>query len=223
MNAEAKLAAPLVPWLQAQGWDVYQEVSIGYACQRADVVAVRGGLLWAIEAKTSLSFEVIAQARRWRQYAHLGSVCVPAPRRKGADLGRDLALRVCEAEGVGVLTVDVEAYADKIQVELEPRPARNALVSRLRAALHPEQKTAARAGSNQGGYWTPWQRTCRDLVAIVQVHPGITLKALIESLQHHYASDASARGSLLKCAEQGLIKGVQVRRDGRAVLFYPVD
>lgn len=221
MNAEARLAAKLVSWLQAQDWDVYQEVSLGYACQRADIVAVRGHLLWAIETKTSLSFEVIAQARRWRHYAHLGSVCVPESKRRGADSGRDLALRVCEAEGVGVLTVREDSFSDHVEVEVAPRPARNALVDRLRAALHPEQKTAALAGSNRGGYWTPWQRTCREIVGLVNAHPGVALKDLIESIKHHYTSDASARGSILKWAEQGKVKGVRVQREGRAVRFFP--
>lgn len=185
-------------------------------------MAVRGPILWAIETKTSLSFEVVAQARRWRHYAHLASVCVPATRRNSRDLGREFALRVCEAEGVGVLTFDPQrGESERIRVDVGPRPVRRPLTERLRAALHQEQKTAAPAGSNRGGYWTPWQRTCREIVARVKGQPGITIAALLEGLEHHYASHASARGSILKWAEGGRIKGVRVSRADGKPRFFP--
>jgi hypothetical protein len=68
VNNEAEIGEAVVAWLEAQHWDVYQEVKIYSGI--ADIIAVKGNLLWAIELKKSLTLKVMEQARGWRRPAH---------------------------------------------------------------------------------------------------------------------------------------------------------
>jgi hypothetical protein len=80
---ETDIARPVVAWLQAQGWTVYQEVQ-HQGCV-ADIVAVRGPLLWVIECKAQLGLAVLGQALGWQGHAHAISVAVmsdPKPKDK---------------------------------------------------------------------------------------------------------------------------------------------
>jgi hypothetical protein len=81
LNNEAEIGEAVVAWLEAQHWDVYQEVKIYSGI--ADIIAVKGNLLWAIELKKSLTLKVMEQARGWR--THFRSVAVPRPRRTNHD------------------------------------------------------------------------------------------------------------------------------------------
>jgi Holliday junction resolvase len=52
---EEALAEKVIAWLEADNWDVYQEVRPWPTYARAiDIVAVKPGMIWAIECKTSL-------------------------------------------------------------------------------------------------------------------------------------------------------------------------
>lgn len=70
MKSETDLAEKVVEWLQAQQWEVFQEVQLDSFGRIADIVAVSGPLLWVIECKTSQSFAVFEQAFQWKMYAN---------------------------------------------------------------------------------------------------------------------------------------------------------
>jgi len=74
---ESELAALLVDVLKDWGWEVYQEVSGG--CGVCDLVAKRGQIIWAIEAKLAFGLPVLEQAHRWRFSAHYVSILLPLP------------------------------------------------------------------------------------------------------------------------------------------------
>lgn len=83
----------------------------------------------------------------------------------------------------------------------------------LAAELQPEHKTHAKAGAiGAGGRWTPFRNTCEQLARIVRSQPGVTLKAAVDELKHHYASDAGARSSLAHWIERGKVPGVRLSR-----------
>ena len=48
---ETEIAEIVIDWLEKQHWDVYQEVPVNSGF--ADIFAVRNGLVWVIETKTS--------------------------------------------------------------------------------------------------------------------------------------------------------------------------
>ncbi len=221
---ETAVAAPVVAWLEEQGWDVYQEVTFGGPI--ADIVATRGPLVLVVECKTSLSLDVIEQAAGWVQAAHLVFVAVPQARSH-----RSFAERVLRWQGVGMLLVDIPkrytptygaTAAELVRQRVEAPLHRRAPGSdRLRAALRPEHKTAAPAGHAGGSRWTPFRETAERVARAVAARPGITLKELLSDTSTHYRSVAAARSSLTKWIEAGVVKGVRLERDGKALRLWP--
>ena len=69
---ERELAAPVVEWLSAQHFEVYQEVELH--SRVADIVAVDGKRVWVIECKRTMSLDLLDQANRWRWLATWCSV-----------------------------------------------------------------------------------------------------------------------------------------------------
>lgn len=224
-TAESDLAAPVIAYLEDLKWEVYQEVQCGSFGSIADLVAVQGRVVWVIELKRVLNFEVIAQAAYWTRYAHYASVAVPAPRRQSSN-GRYLAYEVLEWKGVGYIPVLGPSYRAEPSVQggvVRGRLHRKADATRVRDVLSEEHKTYAAAGNANGSRWTPFQRTCREVLNEVTRKPGIHLKELIDAINHHYASDASARSSLSTWIQGGKVKGVEARREGRYLKIFPVE
>lgn len=210
-ESEKELAKSLVAWLAAERWEVYQEVQgCGGLC---DIVAKRGGATWAIECKLALNLEVIAQALNWRHRANLVSVAVPYR----GELHRSCS--ITSRLGIGILGVHHPAESNSV------REFGHAAFMRVRAgagiALHEQQKTFCEAGGNRGGYYSEFKATCSAIRRAVEANPGITLKDLLEGTTYHYSTPASARGAIAKCAADGIIEGVELRRVGKALTLYP--
>jgi hypothetical protein len=211
---ESELAAVLVDDLQGRGWEVYQEVEV--AGSVADLVATQGRVVWAIETKISLSLVVLGQAHRWLGLAHLVSAAV-APARHS--VGRGYALASAEAMGVGILEVHSPKlcgsdWARKSPVYERVRSSFVRRVSpRLGRDLREEHKTFAAAGNAEGRRYTPFAATCDEIRLVLRRHGPMTVRELVENLhgRHHYASEASARGSVYKWAKAGVIKGVELK------------
>lgn len=224
---EQELARPVVRWLQQLRYDVFQEVSTGSGV--ADVVATQGRLLLTVETKLSLNFDVIAQACAWRPYAHLSYVAVPAGVRYSD--GRRLAEHVCKMLGVGVLLVyhsttpQAGFNSRTVHEQVKPMLARSAAHDHIRRWLRPEQKTGefGEAGASGGGHYTNFKGTARALGRLVKSEPGIELSKVIEQIDHHYATPASARTHLAQWIERGIIEGIELRREGRKLRLYPKE
>ncbi len=213
---EQDLAAIVVGWLTERGWDVYQEVAI--MGKVADIVAVRGPCIWIVECKVRLGFEVIDQAWGWQGYAHFVSVATPPRKERFAHV-------VLSRFEIGHLEVTGEKWGvdGKIHRALSHmhRPDKKWL-ERTKASLCEEQKSHAQAGSAAGGHYTPFKGTCNALKKYVGEHPGCTMKEAIDEIDHHYASDKSARANLADMIFKGVVKGIRLEKDGRANRLYPV-
>jgi len=216
---ETEVAAAIVDWLRVQHWEVYQEVT--YCGDIADIVAVQGPAIWVVECKTTLGLDVIAQAWRWIHYAHLVSVGTTAPQKlRRCD---SFVRHILREHGIGLLQTH-DGYDGSLVVDnTEDPPISRPRFPGLRDALKEEQKSFAPAGNANGSRWTPFQATCRAVLEYVNENPGVTFKELIKAIDHHYASDNSAKVSLRHWIEQGVVKGVESRLEGRALHVYPVD
>ena len=193
MRREVDVARPVVEWLEAQHWDVYQEVQCYRG--RADIVATNGFLVWVVECKTSLTLSVMDQARRWP--VHFRSVAVPTAYRSRDSRG--VAFEIAEKYfKVGVLTVSDTSYNSV--TEKVPAPLIrhfHKASKRIVEALVPEQKYMAEAGSKSGDYYTPYKGTMMAVRNYIKKNPGCTLKEIMTALgKMHYASEASARSSI---------------------------
>jgi hypothetical protein len=211
VQAEADIARKVVTELQCQGYDTYEEVSLGYGGQRADVVAVRGRLLMVVECKTSLSLRLLDQLTGWRGNAHyiLGAV--------GTGRCGSAADGFLRGNGFGLWMV---CYGE-IHEKVSPRLNRTIDDKCIRRALHEAQRSGAyaRAGSMAGGYWTPFRETCSELLRVVKGSPGIELREALKAIQHHYATTRSAASSVPPLIRSGVIDGLEVK--GVPLRLYP--
>ena len=197
---ETELAAPVVEWLTAQHWDVYQEVQFAPLGSIADIVAVRHGIIWIIECKVAYGLAVLGQASGWWE-AHYRSVAVPRSREP-----RDYRVAK-DYYKVGILEVStgfdgILAVNELSSPPLFLRHRDNMGIRRMQhclATLTELHKTFAQAGSNKHDHLTPYKQTMMDVRKVVEKNPGCTIKFLYEQLgEMHYSSKASFMGNLVK-------------------------
>lgn len=228
--SEQEMGPPVAAWLRDRGFDVYQEVRPHQGGARADLVGLaerKPRIVAVVELKKSFSIDVLHQAHSWREHAHLVYVAVPAITGRGGGWSlRRFCHRVAADYGIGVLELKPpDRWArDAALEERVPAQLRRRVDDTLSSFLRPEHKTFAAAGTNGGGYWTPFRDTATRLAAIVINHgaPGIPLKQALKELgKHHYANDASARACLSTLARQGVIDGIETAYVGKQLLLRP--
>lgn len=192
---ETELAGHVVRWLERQAWDVYQEVRAGpWEGRIADIVAVRGPVLWVIECKRSLTLQALAQAHEWPALRR--SVAVPAPARRRRDRGRRFAEQVCRAFQIGLIQVGRDGMVGERQRAPLMRRYRDPS-QELRMQLCVEHKELAPAGSAGGARWSPYQQTMRAVREIVRTQPGLTIDGIMDALDsHHYPTARTARSAI---------------------------
>lgn len=210
---EQQVGEVVVAWLEALGCDVYQEVECAGGV--ADIVAKRSAELWIVEVKTSFSIALLYQAMEKRQTAHRIFIAAPYTRHM-----QDV-IAICSELGIGVLQVSagdagwessVYDYGAPRVVERVFGRRWNTRPVRLAQQLRPEHKTHAKAGAiGAGGRWTPFRDTCEQLARVVAAEPGITLKAAVDGIKHHYRTPARARGSLATWIKEGKVPGVALK------------
>lgn len=229
MPRESALAARVVSWLEAQRWDVYQEVE--HRGDIADIVAVRAGLVWVIETKVTLSLAVMHQAARWP--VHYRSLAVPWAKRGWDE--RKIAERICgDFLQVGVLYIDGPGldvhggyhYGERTVSEHVRAPLlrhNHALAVALRERLRPDHKTYAQAGSNRGGRWTPYKQTISEVRELLKKRgaAGATLREIVElNGKGHWASPAGAKTCLRRALEDFEAESFEYRDEGRVRRYY---
>jgi len=245
--SETDVAQPVVAWLRAGGWDVYQEVRQGRGERSCDIVATRGPLVWAVEVKVQFGIEVLEQAIYWSQYANYSSVAVP---QKSSRRGNGVVYRLALSHwGIGVFEVGdpskmlwreagIENPSLLVKHERCPVLHRRGRAAEMRTWLYEEQKSYLAAGTACGGGWSPYKQTCQALRDKVRQHPGCTLREAIvgrevrigedgtvdygwAGIKHHYRMDSTAISSLKVWLEKGKVPGVRLEHEGRYVRLYP--
>ena len=164
--SEAELAKVVTTWLRADGWATYHEVECWGG--RADIVAVRRGLVWLVETKLRAGLEVLTQALdKRRAGAHGVLVAVPA--------GPAAAMLAAVAGRLGVGVVSVAERDDFDEVSRRVVPAmvpsvlvwpdfyRKAKASKLLAGCKPEH-AAQPAGTTGTKIWTPFKGAVREVL-----------------------------------------------------------
>jgi hypothetical protein len=205
---EADLAEVLTWQLQEEGWSIWPEVAIGKflpnlidTSRVIDLVATKGNLAMAIEAKLTPSLTVFEQAVEWTRVFPMVVVAVPYGTRGSLRLLRD---HVTEHFGLGFVQVSKNAVSP-CHWDRRPRLHRANLrnVSAIASALSPAMQLA-RAGARHSYRHSPYQETFSEIrVALAQFGP-MSLQQLLDYLKadekgrprHHYSSLASARSSI---------------------------
>jgi len=214
---ETQVAEPIVAWLVEMGWEVFQEVATRHgAGGRADIVARKKRLLWIVEVKRGLDLSLLAQGHEWKGRAHMVSLAYPKGKLSKT---RRVAQHFAGLEGLGLIEVgkkrgwgDVE---DQVRVEEVARPS---ITRRIWSPfkLNEGQKTYAKAGNADGRFRSPFKETCKRVREVVEQQPGLTIREVVELVDHHYASKQSAQNGLRTWAGEGAIEGVVLRGGTKA-------
>ena len=225
MNAEAILASKVVAWLRDQHWDVWQEVSVPWAGQypTCDIMARNDNAIWVVECKMSRSLALLDQAIWWSSFVDFVSVAVPAVQvRPGCHLKESRAWNhIIRDYGIGKLVVDNFSVSNETAPNRhrnKGRPSMNV----MHEVLDQMPQNYGTAGAKETPRWSPFAVTRDKLMQIVTAEPGISFRDALAKLDHHYASDATARSSIRKWIGVGSIK-LNLRRDGRRLLLFPMD
>ncbi len=208
--SEEELAGKVVQYLLSYGWEVYQEVEVN-PCGRADIVAVQNDRVWVIEAKQSLGLSVIGQAHNWLDWSHWVSVATPA-------YATGIVFSILTHFGIGALSVHLD-----VSESVAPRLNRKANAKHILRSLCEEHKTWAKAGNSANSYYSPFKRTCAEILREVRQEPGIILKELVLKIKHHYSTPSSASSCIRQWAAQGCIPGVQIVKEKSRLRLYPSD
>lgn len=208
-RAETEVAAPVIEYLREAGWDVYQEVE-GPSGRCIDIVARKGPVLWALEAKRSLNLSVLDQAYDSLPYAHKVSAVVPRGGPESTE-GYEFGLKAAAKFGIGVLEVWPPEATPRVVQAVEPE-ARVSVKGNLAGLLAPAQKLFVAAGSAGATHWTPFKATSLRLRALVGKRPGILMTEAVKAIEHHYSSDANAAVELRRAIETGIIEGLRIER-----------
>lgn len=213
MIRETDIALQVAETIRSDGWDPHYEVTLPREIRedhpligdgRADIVAPRGNQLLVVECKRDLSFDLFAQAFRWRRYAN--AIAIGVPYAKPSD-GRREAFRIARGfYGFGVF----EVGDDGVKILSIPR-LREREDDALLHSLREEQKTYCGAGLKGGEHFSAFHGTATGLAQYVASHQGCTLEEAITNLptaHHYYRSHASALHELTKQIKRGALKGV---------------
>jgi hypothetical protein len=212
IKTEIELARKVIEWLKDQRWEVYQEVAMGYGSPVADIVALRNNLTWVIETKMNLSLVLLEQAQYYIWHSNYTSIATPHLRHAK---GRKMADMILRQLGVGRLDVGYD-----VTERASPKIHRINAVLNVKKYLVEAQKNYAEAGNPNGSRWSPFKATCEQVIAAVKKTPGLTLKELIDSIDHHYASSQTARSSLSHWIQEGIVKGIHAVRVGKVLRIY---
>lgn len=206
---ESELAKHIIEYLEKQGYVCYKEVSMrgkgGNA--RSDCYFVKGDETIAVETKTSMTLKVIEQADRWKTHASRVYVCVPTVTRKGWK-GRKFALKVCESLGIGVYEYGAKGITEskiaKINIKAKLPP------------LYEEQKESI-AGNDSGQFFTSFKNTVNKLNEFMSDKNECSIIDVVKNTEHHYKSETSAKSSLKKNIERGIIEGYIITKKDKNI------
>jgi len=205
---ETELAAAVIAWLESKEWEVYQEVKSG--SKVADIVAVKDGVRWVIECKTSFSLDLLEQTYHWtRGCAELVSIAVPRKKSRRITNTRNIDSVILYHFGIGLIEFNCE-YEKNKYIEEIAEPKLQEIFEHCAIMPQEVHKDYAPAGSAGGGHWTPFKQTCENLREYVRTHQGCKMKEAVEEISHHYSSNRSAAGCLRSMIASGVVVGMKV-------------
>lgn len=208
---ETELAKRVVNYLQDLKWDVYQEVQLFQYGNIADIVAIQNKIVWVIECKLSFSLNLIAQATTHKTFANYISIAIPEVYKRQYK-SRNIKQEILSYYGLGCLIVNPLSanYYFGVSEDCKPKFNRKASTKYYLDCLCEKHKTWAKAGNAEGLRYTPFQDTVKQFKNYINKNPGCSLKEAIESINHHYHSDSTAKGNILQWIHKGIIKGIKL-------------
>jgi hypothetical protein len=199
---EKHLGIKLMEWLSGEGWECFPEVQLKSRGPRADLLATKSPLLWAIEIKLTLNMTVIEQALRWKQLGALyTSIAVLAPIRKyhhKFNFYTEFVDRVLKNEGLGLFLINRKDMS--IQEAIPPKLFRyNFSKSKfLMEQLDERMKNYIPGSSSQEGYSSPFKRTIENAINFIAARNKCSIEELIKNIKTHFRVRNKAKKFLVK-------------------------
>ena len=199
--SETTIAVSVQNWLLSQDFDCFPEAQIRQRGPRADIIAIKGPLMWVIETKLSLNLSVIEQALKWKGLGALyTSVAVLKPKRKRQNRFTwysDFVDRFFRQEGLGLILINNDDLS--ISEVIEPRLHRyNYLRSRkIVKQLDPRMKQYLPGSSGKQGYSSPYQRTIENALKYIQRQNSCSINELLNNIETHFRIRVKARWFLI--------------------------
>lgn len=139
---ESDLYEPLKMYFESQRYIIYNEVQETNGMKRADMVLTKENELIVIEMKTSLTFNLIDQARYWTQVANYVYIAVPYSKTERSQTAYD----VLKMFGIGIIEIDIEK--NKVISIISGRKREDSLLNKSKLSfLTEEHQTWSKAGS----------------------------------------------------------------------------
>lgn len=218
---EEDLAIKVLQHMKDEGWDCYPEAQLKYARGRADIAALKDDTFRIVEAKTSLSLQLLNQANEWIHMQGVDEVCVAVPNVRISRLVEE----ILRWKGIGLYHV-IRGFNQRhqrfgvkeVQEIIAPRrlEVHKARRKRVIESLHPDMKNY-KPGTTSG-YSTPYNRTIKMILEYLKDHPESTLDDLVK-LDHHYASKSSAKRSLTMALTSFEADKIESIKKGRSYVF----
>jgi len=223
---ETELGELVIKWLKETHtkWEVFEEIrpSKYPGSPIADIALINSqSEIWVIELKRSLSLEVIRQAYEWQvDYRSIATWQPKRPSKKtgfwygyikhnmgiGTILVNDVTGSVREVREPSHKYVGITSYPKKHFIEI------------MRSG---KTEGFGKAGSKDGGHWTPYKESMKAVRGYVQNNPGCGVGDIVRDLgKLHYASAHSARTNLVKNLNELEGDWCEIRRRGTYDTFY---
>jgi len=212
--SEIELAEYVIKWLKEQGWEVYQEVQFNSV---ADIVAVKDNKSWIIECKTAFGLYILEQAYNWWGCANYISIAVPSIKRKKQPILKPLT----DSLKIGLITVSCKDWEGNRKIEeLFKPPLQDITYENIINYLNEKQKNWAKAGNNRGERYTKFKDTVYQIEEYLKNHPGSTMKEVVKNIKHHYSNDNNAQTAIRQWIEQGIIKNIEQKMEGKYYKYF---
>ena len=217
--AESDIGAAVMDYLIHDNWDCYPEAQFNAYGQRADIAAVKGGILLVVECKTSCNLALFQQARGWIGRANLIAIAHPARQIKAS---REIEQYLLDTLGLGRFTVDFNQTPEyRVHMDKCFPYHRSRLSEKYIDELHEDMKRFAPGSEASAGFSTPWSRTMNMVKEHIVKNPGTTIKDVMTlSDRFHYSSRNGARQCIRKWLEDD--KEIVVRR-GKEYRYFHKD
>jgi len=236
-KTEKDLAAAFIKWLEAQGYEIFNEVSCDTG--RADIVAKDSdGKIHILETKLTFNLSLIEQMvlhsydpevtgtdLRHPFSAQMRPCCanyvwavtsLTYIRGWKYNKKREIAVYLCSRLKVGLI---IATTLDHFKIALQP--VLREPVDLLE--VYHGHKLMGEPGSNQGEYWTEFKQLNLELLQFVQEHPGCTLKEAAPVYLKFRPNTRQPARCINGGIAHGYMKGMKLEKEKNKLRIYLTD
>lgn len=205
---ETDLYIPLKRFFNANGFEVYEEVSVPYCGGRVDLVANNFPAPIAIEMKTTLNMDLIEQAMDRKHVFPYVYIAIPLGKRRKVPRWVINHLR---QNKIGLIFVSDSGHIHMaFAARYDKAPMRDRV--EWEKLLRPEHQGWVEAGTAGGGYVTPYKITMLGVKKFLQRKADwVSMNDILEHCETHYMTPKPSLSRALLEFETGWVEARKVK------------